>query len=62
MFIRMIKTLPRLITIPGLNMEQYRSLQAGSTVEVSDDIGQYLIDKTFCCEMNNGIVSIKDGE
>ncbi len=47
MTIKTIKKLPRLITIPGLKLKEYRSLQSGKTVEVAIEAAQYLIANAF---------------
>ncbi len=43
MIIKGNKKLPRLLTIPGLSKEDYRKLQNGKAVEVSEETGNYLI-------------------
>lgn len=42
-----IMKLPRLITIPGLDIKAYRKLQAGDTVDIPGEAAQHLISYGF---------------
>lgn len=43
MFIKSVKKLPRMATIPGITIEAYRALQVGEAVDVDTETGEYLI-------------------
>lgn len=43
MIIKTINKLPRLATIPGLELAAYRRLQAGQPVDAPDEAGSYLV-------------------
>ena len=45
--IKMTNKLPRLITIPELDKDDYRKLQSGEVVEVGESIAYYLLDRGF---------------
>lgn len=47
MKIKVIKKLPRWITIPGLAKKNYRALCDGKTIEVAIEAAQYLIANAF---------------
>jgi len=54
------KVLPRLICIPGLDKEQYRSLQAGKIVDVSAGKETKLLDGGYC-EVVTKVTAAKKG-
>jgi hypothetical protein len=40
---KLFKRMPRMATIPGISVDDYRALQLGKTVEVDGETGDYLI-------------------
>ena len=50
MKIKSIAKMPRLKTIPSLEIQAYRDLQAGQAVEVPDEAGHYLVQNGFAEE------------
>lgn len=40
---KLFKKLPRMVTIPGISLDDYRTLQFGKTVEVDAATADYLI-------------------
>ncbi len=40
---KLFKRMPRMATIPGISVDDYRALQFGKTVEVDGETGDYLI-------------------
>jgi len=51
--IKAIAKLPRLITIPGLDREGYRELQAGKAVDVAENSGECLIKRGFAEQLED---------
>ena len=47
MKIKAIVKLPRLMTIPGLDHDGYRQLQAGEAVDVAENSGEHLVKRGF---------------
>jgi hypothetical protein len=63
MKIKMIKKLPRLLTIPGdLSTANYRELQAGVAVEVSDEVAAYLMKPGYAATITGAPEQPKTGE
>jgi hypothetical protein len=50
MKIKLVDTLPRMITIEGMNREDYRNLQMGQIVDIDPTIGNKLIKAGFALE------------
>ena len=53
MKIKAIAKLPRLMTIPGLGVKDYRELQADKAVEVAENSGEYLVKRGFAEKVEN---------
>lgn len=57
MKIKAITKLPRLITIPELDVKEYRELQAGKAVEVAEDSGEYLLKRGFAEKLESAVTA-----
>lgn len=44
---KVIKRMPRMVTIPGISIDAYRALQIGETVDVSEETATHLIKANF---------------
>lgn len=44
---KVLKRMPRMVTIPGISIEAYRALQKGEAIDVSEETADHLIKSNF---------------